>query len=72
MSFEKYMSFPATEIILSSLVPKEQQGIAASLTATFINYSISIGLGIAGTQEPNAGLTDALRRIRGALHSLLG
>ena len=32
-------------------MPPEKQGIAASLVNTVINYSISIGLGIAGTVE---------------------
>ena len=45
------MSFPAAIIILSSSLPKSQQGIAGSLVSTFLNYSISIGLGFAGTVE---------------------
>lgn len=45
------ISFPAATILLSSAVPKEHQGIAASLVATVVNYSISIGLGIAGTVQ---------------------
>jgi MFS family permease len=45
------MSFPAAIIILSSALPKSQQGIAGSLVSTFVNYSISIGLGFAGTVE---------------------
>ncbi|ABN64506.2 multidrug-resistance type transporter [Scheffersomyces stipitis CBS 6054] len=45
------MSFPAACIILSSALPPAQQGIAASLVATVVNYSISIGLGFAGTVE---------------------
>jgi MFS family permease len=43
------ISFPAATILMSDAVPREQQGIAASLVATVVNYSISIGLGIAGT-----------------------
>ena len=45
------ISFPASTLLLSDLFPKEHQGIAASLIATVVNYSISIGLGIAGTVE---------------------
>ncbi|KAK6205428.1 major facilitator superfamily domain-containing protein [Scheffersomyces amazonensis] len=45
------MSFPAGCIILSTSLPKSQQGIAGSLVSTFVNYSISIGLGFAGTVE---------------------
>jgi hypothetical protein len=42
------ISFPASTLILSNSMPKEHQGLAASIVATFVNYSISIGLGIAG------------------------
>jgi hypothetical protein len=45
------VSFPAASLILSDLVPRELQGVAASLVNTVINYSISIGLGVAGTAE---------------------
>ncbi|KAK6456516.1 major facilitator superfamily domain-containing protein [Scheffersomyces xylosifermentans] len=45
------MSFPAGCIILSSALPKSHQGMAGSLVSTFVNYSISIGLGFAGTVE---------------------
>jgi len=45
------MSFPAGTIILSNHMPKEHQGLAASLVNTMVNYSISIALGIAGTVE---------------------
>ncbi|KAK6463011.1 major facilitator superfamily domain-containing protein [Scheffersomyces coipomensis] len=45
------MSFPAGCIILSTTLPKSQQGIAGSLVSTFVNYSISIGLGFAGTVQ---------------------
>lgn len=45
------MSFPAATIILSDHFPPSQQGIAASLVATFLNYSIALGLGFAGTVE---------------------
>ncbi|XMA18364.1 hypothetical protein WAI453_011155 [Rhynchosporium graminicola] len=45
------MSFPAATILLSDRMPKEHQGVAASLVNTVINYSVSIGLGFAGTIE---------------------
>ena len=45
------MSFPAATIILSNFMPREHQGLAASLVNTIVNYSISIGLGIGGTVE---------------------
>lgn len=43
------LSYPAGNMLLSSSLPKEQQGIAASLVATLVNYSISVGLGFGGT-----------------------
>ena len=45
------ISFPASSLVLSDMVPKDVQGVAASLVNTVVNYSISIGLGIAGTAE---------------------
>ncbi|KAK8111350.1 uncharacterized protein PG998_007807 [Apiospora kogelbergensis] len=45
------MSFPAATLLLSNSVSKKHQGIAASLVATVINYSMSIGIGIGGTVE---------------------
>jgi hypothetical protein len=43
------LSFPCGTIILSNAMPREHQGIAASLINTVVNYSISLSLGIAGT-----------------------
>lgn len=65
------MSFPAATVILSDAVRKEHQGIAASLVNTVVNYSISLGLGFAGTVEVhvnNGGHTphDLLLGYRGA------
>lgn len=65
------MSFPAATLILSNSVKKEHQGIAASLVNTVVNYSISLGLGFAGTVEVhinNGGKTpkDLLKGYRGA------
>jgi MFS family permease len=45
------MSFPAGTIIMSQSIPKQHQGVAASLTNTIVNYSISMVLGFAGTVE---------------------
>jgi MFS family permease len=44
-------SYPAGSVILSNAVPRESQGIAASLISTMVNYSISLGLGVAGSIE---------------------
>lgn len=47
-------------------MPHEHQGLAASLVNTVVNYSISIGLGIAGTIESqvNDGGANALKGYR--------
>lgn len=71
------MSFPAATIILSNSVHKKHQGIAASLVNTVVNYSISLGLGFAGTvdqQINNGGVTgaDTLKGYRGALYMAIG
>ena len=67
------LSFPAGTILLSNAIPKENQGIAASLVSTTVNYSVSIGLGFAGTIDryitPDPSYPDGrniLRGIRGA------
>lgn len=51
MPFGMDMSFPAGTVILSNNMPREHQGLAASLINTMVNYSISIALGIAGTVQ---------------------
>ena len=68
------MSFPAGTVILSDFMPRGQQGLAASLVNTVVNYSISIGLGIAGTVEVhvNEGGKDLLKGYRGALYTGMG
>lgn len=68
------MSFPAGTIILSRAMPRRHQGLAASLVNTFVNYSISIGLGFAGTVESNVndGGKNVLRGYRGALYMGVG
>lgn len=71
------MSFPAATLILSNAVSKKHQGIAASLVNTVVNYSISIGLGFAGTVESHVnhgGRTPAelLEGYRGAWYMGIG
>ena len=71
------MSFPAATILLSNSVSKEHQGVAASLINTVVNYSISLGLGFAGTVETHVnrgGKTpeDVLRGYRGAWYLGMG
>ncbi|OAL46556.1 hypothetical protein IQ07DRAFT_517424 [Pyrenochaeta sp. DS3sAY3a] len=55
------LSYPAATMLLSSSLPKEQQGIAASLVSTLVNYSISVGLGLAGTIDRYSNERAALR-----------
>ncbi|KAJ5679958.1 hypothetical protein N7462_008202 [Penicillium macrosclerotiorum] len=68
------MSFPSGTLILSNAMPRHHQGLAASLVATTVNYSISLGLGIAGTVEShvNDAGQNTLRGYRGALYMGVG
>lgn len=66
------LSFPSGTLIMSNLVPAERQGIAASLIATVVYYSQSIGLGIAGTVETNVANGSVLRGYRGAMYTGIG
>ncbi|SCV04283.1 LAME_0H17216g1_1 [Lachancea meyersii CBS 8951] len=68
------MSFPAATIMLSNCMPLEHQGLAASLVSTFVNYSISLGLGFAGTIETqvNGGGKEILKGYRGSWYMGIG
>lgn len=66
------MSFPVGTILLSDLVPTEQQGIAASLIATVVYYAQSLALGIAGVVEVNVANESVLQGYRGALYLGVG
>lgn len=68
------MSFPSGTILLSNSMPREHQGLAASLVSTTVNYSISLGLGFAATVEShvNDNGNDVLKGYRGALYMGLG
>ncbi|XXH00823.1 hypothetical protein Hte_007174 [Hypoxylon texense] len=72
------MSFPAGTIIMSQSLPKEHQGVAASLINTVVNYSVSLSLGFAGTVEmrvDHGGSSESdnvLRGYRGALYLAIG
>ncbi|KAI5197996.1 hypothetical protein E4T39_07022 [Aureobasidium subglaciale] len=68
------MSFPSGTILLSNSMPREQQGMAASVVNTVVNYSISISLGIAGTVDSNInrGGSDIMKGYHGALYLGLG
>jgi MFS family permease len=68
------ISFPAAATILSNTVPVNHQGVSASLVNTVINYSIAIGLGIAGTVEAQVSPqgTRLLDGYRAALYTSVG
>lgn len=68
------LSFPCGTIILSESMPREHQGIAASLVNTVVNYSISVSLGIAGTiiRQTNNGGANRLGSIRNAWYFAIG
>ncbi|KAL1876059.1 ABC multidrug transporter mdr3 [Paecilomyces lecythidis] len=68
------ISFPASATILSNTVPPKHQGVSASLVNTVVNYSIAIGLGIAGTVEAQVQKhqRDVLAGYRAALWSSVG
>ncbi|KAF1949835.1 MFS general substrate transporter [Byssothecium circinans] len=73
MPFGMDMSFPAATLILSNHMPREHQGLAASLVNTVANYSISIALGVAGTVEVYApGSADGRMANRNAQFTVLG
>lgn len=71
------MSFPAATILMSNMLPRQHQGTGASLVSTVVNYSISIGLGIAGTVESNIASSEStpaekLKGYRSALYTAIG
>jgi hypothetical protein len=68
------MSFPAATLVLSNALPAEQQGVAASLINTVVNYSISLGLGSASTVEVNVNHSGADVELgyRGAMYTAIG
>lgn len=72
------LSFPSATVILSRSFPRHQQGLAASLVSTAVNYSISVGLGFAGVVEvyTTRGMTDEQemleKGIRNAFHMGMG
>ncbi|KAF2004345.1 MFS general substrate transporter [Amniculicola lignicola CBS 123094] len=56
------LSYPAATMLMSSALPKDKQGIAASLVSTMVNYSISCGLGFAGSIDRYVTEAEAGRR----------
>jgi hypothetical protein len=75
--FSMDTSFPSAAMIFAGAVPQKYQGMAASIVMTVVNYSISLGLGFAGTLETNinnGGLTkaDKYKGYQGALWLSVG
>ncbi|KAI5356518.1 Putative major facilitator superfamily, MFS transporter superfamily [Septoria linicola] len=68
------MSFPSATVLLSNSTPNHDQEIASSLVNTTVNYSISLGLGIAGTivRQLNATGGDVISGYRGAWYFGIG
>lgn len=68
------MSFPSATILLSSKVGSENQGVAMSLVNTVVNYSISVGLGLAGTvrSQVDKDGTQLLKGFRSAWYFAVG
>ena len=68
------MSFPSATILLSGKVGAENQGVAMSLVNTVVNYSISAGLGLAGTVQSHVDRdgTQPLHGFRGAWYFGMG
>lgn len=62
------LSFACSSLIASDKLPEEQQGVAGSLINTIVNYSIALGLALAGNLESatNDHGRDRLRGFRAA------
>ncbi|OCF37435.1 hypothetical protein I316_00556 [Kwoniella heveanensis BCC8398] len=73
------LSFSTGQLIVSNSVAHEYQGIAAGVVSMITNYSLSIGLGFAGTAEryvsmpyPGASQAHILRGYRAAFWTATG
>ncbi|KAF8209596.1 hypothetical protein K438DRAFT_1960603 [Mycena galopus ATCC 62051] len=64
------MTFTATQLVASNTVRRSEQGVAGSLVGTAFNYGMALGIGLGGTVEQytNAGGTQPLRGLRGAMY----
>ncbi|KAJ5171378.1 uncharacterized protein N7500_004161 [Penicillium coprophilum] len=62
------LSFASSGILITNVVLPEEQGVAGSFISTVVQYSISIGLGIAATVEShvNEGGQNPIRGYRSA------
>ncbi|KAJ7136873.1 major facilitator superfamily domain-containing protein [Mycena epipterygia] len=64
------LTFTAAQLVASNTVKRSEQGVAGSLVGTALNYGIALGIGLGGTVEAhtNAGGTQPLRGLRGAMY----
>ncbi|KAJ6553197.1 major facilitator superfamily domain-containing protein [Mycena capillaripes] len=64
------MTFTAAQLVASNTVRRSEQGVAGSLVGTALNYGMALGIGLGGTVEAytNAGGTQPLRGLRGAMY----
>ncbi|KAF2157031.1 MFS general substrate transporter [Myriangium duriaei CBS 260.36] len=72
ITFGMDMSFPAGTLIVSNALPKDRQGMGASLINTVVNYSIALALGFAGTVESQVAHGVTLKGYRGAFYMGMG
>jgi len=70
VTFGSDWSFAAGSLIIANSVPRNVQGTASGLVQVIVNYSIALGLGMAGTVEVyvNDGGADVLNGYRGAFY----
>lgn len=68
------MSFLCATILLTNNTPAHSQGLASSIVITAVNYSVSLGLGIAGTalRNVNSDGMDVLAGYRSACYFGVG
>jgi predicted MFS family arabinose efflux permease len=69
-TFGSDWSFASGSLIIANSVPQNVQGTASGLVQVIVNYSIALGLGMAGTIEAyvNDGGQDLLRGYHGAFY----
>jgi hypothetical protein len=72
MPFGMDLSFPTATLLMSNLLPHGQQGIAASTIAATVNYSMCLGLGVAGTVEAQVKHGDLVKGFRGGWYTAIG
>ncbi|KAI5797626.1 hypothetical protein EDC01DRAFT_716811 [Geopyxis carbonaria] len=74
IGFGPDLSFATASLIASDKLPPEEQGVAGSFINTVVNYSVAMGLALAGNVESrvNGGGRDVLAGYRGAFYLGIG